>query len=223
MASTSSAIRPTAKRARTSSRAARAHPLAQRRVARERREPLGQRLRVADRLEVAALAVPDDGARAARPGRDDRPLGRERLDRDHGRALVRRGQQERVERRVPGPDALLEADEPAAVGDAELGGERLHRGAILAVADEHEQRVDARSTSARSVRMRSSGRLIAVRRPAQPTTNVVVAGADLRADARGAPRRPLRSTAAGRSRTGRRRSGAPARRRSRRGRPAPRR
>ena len=38
---------------------------------------------------------------------------------------------------------LLEADEPAAVGDPELAGERLDRGALLAVADDHELRVDA--------------------------------------------------------------------------------
>ena len=116
----------------------------------EQREPVGQRGRVADRLEVAALAVPDDGRRAAGAGRDDRARRRERLDRDDRRALVRRRQQEGVERRVPGADALLEADEPAAVGDAELGRERLHVGAVLAVADEHEQRVDALVQRARA-------------------------------------------------------------------------
>ena len=48
------------------------------------------------------------------------------------------------------PNALLEADEAAAVGDAELGGERLDRGAVLAVADEHEQRVDVPVDAARA-------------------------------------------------------------------------
>ena len=117
--------------------------LAQRRVARERREPRREPVDVADRDEVAALAFGDHRAGAARTRRDDRPLGRERLDRDHRRALVLGRQQQRVERGVPAADALLEADEVAAVGDAQLARERLRRAPLVAVPDEHELRVDA--------------------------------------------------------------------------------
>ncbi len=92
---------------------------------------------------------------------------------------------------------LLEADEPAPLGDPELGGERLDVGPVLAVADEHEQRVDAAVARApRSVRTRSSGRLIA-RQPAGPADDErVVVGADL------AARRAL-APSSGRARLGR--------------------
>ena len=122
------------------------------------------------------------------------------------------------------PDALLEADEAAAVCDAELARERLGLRSVLAVADEDEHaRRRRRPTSARSVRTRSSGRLIAVSRPAQPIANVSSprpSSARIRARA---PRRRRRSRRAGRTRTGRRRSARPARPRAGRGRRAPRR
>ena len=81
------------------------------------------------------------------------------------------------------PHPLLEPDQPAAVLDAELPRERLGLLPVFAVSDEHENRIDPWSTSERSVRTRSSGRLIAVSRPAQPTTNVVLFDAQLASNA----------------------------------------
>ena len=116
----------TANRARTSAAPCRAERArAARGRARARRAGRPARVDVADRLEEAALAVRDDRRRAAGPRRDDRPLGRQRLDRDDRRALVRRGQQEASNAAYQGRMLLLEADEPAAVGDAELARERL--------------------------------------------------------------------------------------------------
>ena len=98
------------------------------------------------------------------------------------------------------PDVVDVAEEPHALGDAELGGELLDGGAQLAVAGEHEHAVRARAPSTRT---RSSGRLIADSRPAQPITNVVVADAELcalrRLALRAARRRRVRR---GRSRSG---------------------
>ena len=175
MASMSSAIRSVAKRSRTSAAPAPAEPRSQLRVAGERRRGCAASPSTSpDRREEAALTVGDDRGGAADPGRDDGALRGQRLDRDHRRALVRRGQQEGVEGGVPLPDPLLEADEaervvttPSSCASASVCCP------VVAVADAGRaprRRPDRRSD--RSVRIRSSGRLIGVIRPAQPTTKV---------------------------------------------------
>ena len=74
---------------------------------------------------------------------------------------------------------LLEADEPAAVGDAELGGERFHVWPVLAVADEHEQRVHVR-VEERAQRPDQVERPLDRREPAGPADDEgLVAGSDL--------------------------------------------
>ena len=53
-----------------------------------------------------------------------------------------RGQEQGVEGVEPGADVVLEADEAGRIVDPELPCERLERGAVGAVADHHERRVD---------------------------------------------------------------------------------
>ena len=65
-----------------------------------------------------------------------------------------------------------EAEEPAELGDAELGGEPLDVGRSGPSPSTTSAAPGSRACNAASVRTRSSGRLIAVSRPAQPTRNV---------------------------------------------------
>ncbi len=68
---------------------------------------------------------------------------RERLDHAHRRALVRRREDERVEGGVPVRDRVLVAEREEVARDAELVGALLQAGAVGAVADQAQRRVDA--------------------------------------------------------------------------------
>ena len=96
-------------------------------VARELGQALGHRVDVARLDEEAVDAVADDVRHAADARRDDRPARRERLDRAHRRALVRRREHERVERGVVRRDVVLVAEEEAVADDAELVRPLLER------------------------------------------------------------------------------------------------
>ena len=158
---------------------------------RRRRRPATRKPLSPSRTTVgrAARAVATTGRRRPAP-RSRRPA------RPRSRTSAARRRMPRTSPRM----SLLEADEAAAVRDAELARERLRLGALLAVPDEHECRVHPVATSTRSVRSRSSGRLIAVNRPAQPTRTSSSA-AELGPIRRAPPRR-RRSRPAGRTRTG---------------------
>ena len=110
------------------------------RVGGEAGERVGELLRRAGLDEDAVLAVADDVGDAADAGGDDRAAARERLDRRHRRALVRRGEHEDVERGEERADLLLVAGEQAVADDPELGGELLDPLAVGAVADHAERR-----------------------------------------------------------------------------------
>ena len=173
-ASSSSAIRPVAKRVRTS--AAPFRPSRARSSGSRASSASGARARPCRRpaSRNPLSPVDDDGRRSARPRRDDRPLGRERLDRDDRRALVRGGQQR--ERRRRRTSSRIRCWKPTSRQCSATPSSRASAsalGPVLAVADEHEHGVDAVvAARARSVRTRSSGRLIAVSLPAQPIANV---------------------------------------------------
>ena len=104
-------------------------------------EPARERVDVSDRLDVARLAVVDDRASAAGVGRDHRQPGGECLDRDDGRAFVRRGEQEGVERAVPRADVVDVAEDVHAISDAERRCELLDVASQLAVPRDHEHRI----------------------------------------------------------------------------------
>ena len=76
-------------------------------------------------------------------GRDDRPPGRQRFDRTHRGAFAARGQKQGVEGVEPRPHVVLEAHEADRVVDPELACEGLERGAVGAVTDHDQRRVDA--------------------------------------------------------------------------------
>ena len=110
---------------------------------------------------------------AARAGRDDRTLSRERFDRDHRRALVSRGEERGVEGGIPGRGFA------AGSRRSESARRRRARRASASISPRSSPSPTSTrtastssSTSALSVRTRSSGRLIAVSRPAQPIANV---------------------------------------------------
>ena len=86
------------------------HRLAQLRVARQALESRGDALDVADAAQEAVGSVLDHVGDAADVGRDHRSARGQRLDRDHGCALVPRREQQRVEQAVVGGDILLVAD-----------------------------------------------------------------------------------------------------------------
>ena len=104
-------------------------------------------------------------------GGHDRHAGGERLDRDDRRALVRRDEEERVERARTTRRRR---------GDSRGSGSAIGRRRATARAlppprgprRRRSARAWRRTRPSAIVRTRSSGRLIAVRRPIQPTTNV---------------------------------------------------
>ena len=93
----------------------------------------------------------------------------ERLDRADRRALVRRGQHERVERGVERRDVVLVAEEEATANDAEVVRELL--GPLRSGPSPTRQRTASTPSSRSSLQARrmSSVRLTAVMRPIQPT------------------------------------------------------
>ena len=92
----------------------------------------------------------EEVGRAADARRDDRAPRRHRLDERDGRALVARGVHDDVEVAVDGAEVGAPAGEDDRVADAQLGGQPLERGPLLAVA--HEGEADARVRGADEAR-----------------------------------------------------------------------
>ena len=173
----SSAIGPVAKRARTSAapaaRAARAAPgrararRAAARARRCRRRRAGSRSRPPTTVAVPPALVATTG----------RPAASDSIATTGVPSFARSAARRRRPRTTPG----------CAAGSRRSGSGRRRRAraralglaAVLAVADEHEHASTPGSSTARSVRTRSSGRLIAVSRPAQPIDERLVAEAEL--------------------------------------------
>ena len=169
--STSSTMRSTENR----SRIRRAPSRAERRAQRRRRRAAARCRRRAPRRRRRARAAPSRRRRRrvrvppASVATTGTPAG-ERLDRDDRRAFVRRREQEaRRTRRTTSPGRRRSRE--AARG-------RRRRGSPASARPRHgaRRRPRARARCRRTpaaTRTRSSGRLIAVSRPAQPITNVV--------------------------------------------------
>ena len=119
------------------------HSFAQLGIARQPYEPVGQVVRGARLHEEPVLALHDDVRNAPDPRGHDRPAGGERLDRAHGGPLVRRRQDEGVERSVERRDVLLVADEERLAHDAEVVRALLELRSIRPIADHAEHCVDA--------------------------------------------------------------------------------
>ena len=151
---------------------ARAQPGAQLGIPRELPSLAAKAVRIADASEVTRLAVarprsPVPPARVATTGRAAA-----------SDSIATTGVPSFPEVRNKASNAAyqdgsaLEADEPTAVGDAELGASASTAARSSPSPTSTSSASTSRSTSARSVRTRSSGRLIAVSRPAHRTTNV---------------------------------------------------
>jgi len=106
-------------------------------------QTIGDRHRVSVRDEEAGAPILYDVRDASDVHRDDGPAGGERLDGDHGGALVGRGEREDVESVEEGSDLRAVADEVAALGDSELLGQTLEPWPERPIADEREVRVHA--------------------------------------------------------------------------------
>ena len=93
---------------------------------------------VPDRRQVPGLAVVDDRTGAARVCRYHGHSCCECLDRDHRRALVRRCEQEGIERPVPGADVVDVAEDANPLTDAELLCQLLDGRPELSVTGQHQ-------------------------------------------------------------------------------------
>ena len=100
-------------------------------------------MRVAHADEKPRLVVVHDVGEAADLRRDDGAPGCQGLDDRHRRALVGGGEDDGVAHGVPRRHVLLVAEEEARLGDTEVMRALLEARPVVAVADEHEERVDS--------------------------------------------------------------------------------
>ena len=144
-------------------------PIARRRTGSpgEDLEALGERVRVVRADEEAGLALVDDVWHAADLRGDDGPSCGQSLDDRHRRALARGRQHDGVADGVPRGDVLLVAEEEAGAREAEVVRALLEALAVVTVADEEQQRVDAALAHAGEHRQKIVGPLHR-RHPAEP-------------------------------------------------------
>ena len=113
---------------------------AERRVASQLHEGLGERRGVARRHQPSRLAVRDDGRNAADLAADDGQAERHALHERAAHAFVARGRGEHVGGGQTHRDVRRHAGEPQAVAHAEPAGLRLEGHALRAIADEQDAR-----------------------------------------------------------------------------------